>query len=340
MNPFFSIIIPVYNVSVYLRECLNSVLAQTFTDWEAICIDDGSTDDSGNILDEYADKYKQIRVIHQKNSGVGAARNKALDNARGDWICFLDADDVWHKDLLKIIKQGIKNYKDAQLFRFNYKEINEVGYLDYDISNLNKYFKKMDISIEISMNDFYSYYFFCYVYRRDVIGIRRFPRYIRGEDRCFLNDIQLNVVNSIYVTDIPLYGYRKRHGSAMNSTPSRQVLCDEMDHRLDTMEMIDSNRKKVVYTSNGWLEKYFTIRFYQIVKLQRRDRKEIVWEWRKRLCHLRRMKYLSHYGRFVAVTCSLIHLWAWDTLVCYVIPRLCDGGSPLRWLKKKLINVR
>ena len=89
----FSIIIPVYNSAPYLRECLNSVLAQTFTDWEAICVDDGSTDGSGVILDEYAAKDKRFRVIHQKNAGVSAARNAALDVTQGEWIWFVDSDD-------------------------------------------------------------------------------------------------------------------------------------------------------------------------------------------------------------------------------------------------------
>ena len=98
--PYFSIIIPVYNVAPYLRECLDSVLAQTFTDWEAICVDDGSTDGSGEILDEYAAKDKRFRVIHQKNAGVSAARNVALDETRGEWLEFIDADDSIVPDAL------------------------------------------------------------------------------------------------------------------------------------------------------------------------------------------------------------------------------------------------
>lgn len=92
--PFFSIIIPVYNVAPYLRECLDSVLAQTFTDWEAICIDDGSTDGSGAILDEYAARDSRFRIIHQPNAGVSVARNKGLDVAKGEWIWFVDSDDM------------------------------------------------------------------------------------------------------------------------------------------------------------------------------------------------------------------------------------------------------
>lgn len=93
MSPFFSIIIPVYNVEAYLCECLDSVLAQTFTDWEAICVDDGSTDGSGTILDEYAAKDNRFIVVHQENAGTHETRITALEMVRGDWVTFLDADD-------------------------------------------------------------------------------------------------------------------------------------------------------------------------------------------------------------------------------------------------------
>ena len=83
MKPFFSVIIPVYNVAPYLRECLDSVLKQTFTDWEAICVDDGSTDESGAILDEYAAKDKRFRVIHQANAGVSAPSKRHNSLRRG-----------------------------------------------------------------------------------------------------------------------------------------------------------------------------------------------------------------------------------------------------------------
>ena len=92
--PRFSIVIPVCDVAPYLRECLDSVLAQTFADWEAVCVDDGSTDGSGAILDEYASMDERFRVVHQANAGVGAARNRGLDMARGDYVAFLDGDDA------------------------------------------------------------------------------------------------------------------------------------------------------------------------------------------------------------------------------------------------------
>jgi len=100
MSPFFSIIIPVYNVAPYLRECLDSVLAQTFTDWEAICVDDGSTDGSGAILDEYAAKEPRIKVIHPKNAGVGAARFMLSRRFRDIFRPFLKRLVVYVRDRL------------------------------------------------------------------------------------------------------------------------------------------------------------------------------------------------------------------------------------------------
>ena len=117
MTPFFSIIIPVYNVAPYLRECLDSVLAQTFTDWEAICVDDGSTDDSGAILDEYVARDKRFRVIHQKNAGVSAARNRALQVALGEWITFLDGDDRFEVGRLAALYGVVLGHGDVDWIR-------------------------------------------------------------------------------------------------------------------------------------------------------------------------------------------------------------------------------
>lgn len=91
--PQISIIVPVYKVEQYLHKCLDSILAQTFTDWECILIDDGGPDNSGAICDEYAEKDSRFRVIHQENKGSAGARNVGLDVAKGEWIAFVDSDD-------------------------------------------------------------------------------------------------------------------------------------------------------------------------------------------------------------------------------------------------------
>lgn len=92
-NPKVSIIVPVYNVEQYLPRCIDSILTQTFTDFELLLIDDGSHDKSGKICDEYAEKDSRIRVFHKENGGVSSARNIGLYNAQGEWIAFIDSDD-------------------------------------------------------------------------------------------------------------------------------------------------------------------------------------------------------------------------------------------------------
>ena len=103
--PAISIIVPVYNTEKYLHRCIDSILAQTFTDFELILVDDGSRDGSGTICDEYAERDARIRVLHQKNSGVSAARNAALKIASGEYVLFCDSDDFvaanWARSLKK-----------------------------------------------------------------------------------------------------------------------------------------------------------------------------------------------------------------------------------------------
>ena len=96
-----SCIIPVYNTEKYLHRCIESVLAQTYKDFELLLIDDGSTDSSGTICDEYAAKDARVRVFHKENGGVSSARNLGLDNAQGEWITFVDSDDWISKDYLE-----------------------------------------------------------------------------------------------------------------------------------------------------------------------------------------------------------------------------------------------
>lgn len=99
-SPKISVIVPVYNTEKYLRRCVDSILAQTFTDFELLLIDDGSTDTSGAICDEYASADSRVRVFHKPNGGVSSARNLGLDNAQGEWIAFADSDDYVEHDWL------------------------------------------------------------------------------------------------------------------------------------------------------------------------------------------------------------------------------------------------
>lgn len=92
-HPQISIIVPVYNAGRFLDKCVTSILSQSFSDFELLLVDDGSKDDSGVLCDLYAQKDARVKVFHKENGGVSSARNLGLDNAKGEWIAFVDSDD-------------------------------------------------------------------------------------------------------------------------------------------------------------------------------------------------------------------------------------------------------
>jgi glycosyltransferase involved in cell wall biosynthesis len=110
MTPKVSIIIPVYNTEAYLERALTSVLSQTYRDFEAICVNDGSTDNSLAILESYAQKDSRIKIISQDNQGLSMARNNGLKEAQGEYVYFFDSDDALHPQMLEITVSKIIEY--------------------------------------------------------------------------------------------------------------------------------------------------------------------------------------------------------------------------------------
>lgn len=106
-----SVIVPVFNAEKYLTRCVNSILKQTFSDFELILIDDGSRDNSSEICDSYAEKDERVCVIHQSNRGQAAARNYGVSKAKGEWIVFVDADDIIHPQMLEFLYCAVKEHK-------------------------------------------------------------------------------------------------------------------------------------------------------------------------------------------------------------------------------------
>ena len=125
----FSIIVPIYNREAYLRRCLDSVIKQTYSDWELILVDDGSSDFSPMICDEYKDKHpEKIHVFRQENSGVLAARRMGLRHVKGDYLCFLDSDDYWDPTFLEEMDSFQKTY-DPDIVVFGYRKVGPQGEL-------------------------------------------------------------------------------------------------------------------------------------------------------------------------------------------------------------------
>lgn len=212
MMPFISIIIPVYNTEKYLRRCIDSVISQTYKDWELILVDDGSTDESGKICDEYAEKDERIIVFHKTNGGVSSARNVGLDNANGEWVSFVDADDWIEADYVEIIN-NIGNNPDIVFFPMNFryengevlakipKTVNAEGRDNVEKIIYNLKYGAIDDVFGWTVVKFF---------KKSIVDEYhiRFDENIRlREDEMFTMDY-CRYINSIMVLDKVLYNYR------------------------------------------------------------------------------------------------------------------------------------
>lgn len=211
--PTISVIVPIYKVEQYLRPCIDSILTQTFTDFELLLIDDGSPDYSGKICDEYAKKDLRIKVFHKENGGVSSARNLGIEQSKGEWICFIDADDLIKKDLfstayniisLKNIDlyifgcNSLKNEAEAELF--SYKE----GYYD-----INTFWKEQ----------YHHLASWGYLFKKDIINTVHLnfnTQLTMSEDRVFMAKY-FSHCNAIYSTSQNYYLYRLTESSACGS---------------------------------------------------------------------------------------------------------------------------
>ena len=217
MNPVFSVIIPVYNTAPFLRECLDSMRTQTFTDWECVCVDDGSTDGCGAILDEYAAKDSRFRVIHQPNQGESSARNRALAEIAGTWFTFVDSDDAIVPDALDCFRRALaESDADALLC---YPEDRFLGIEDYRTAPPGyKLLARNQAPVEMLAGQFSAHgYTVSKTYRTALFKTVRFPVGVRmTEDTRFWADA-LCVPAHWAVIDKTYYAYRP-HPSAVTST--------------------------------------------------------------------------------------------------------------------------
>lgn len=212
---YFSVIVPVYNVAEYLREALDSVVNQTESDWECVCVDDGSTDGSGIILDEYATKDSRFRVFHQRNSGVSAARNVALSNITGEWICFLDSDDALHPRLFEKLKKYTIVSDEIDIVSYHQK-CGKNNVLDVqnraDEPRIATFDLRKNIPLTMANSGICEN-----IYRWRQAPDIRFQSYPIGEDKLFLAE-WICRSRKVVFTNIEGYWYRTRQGSASNSS--------------------------------------------------------------------------------------------------------------------------
>lgn len=243
MSTKFSIIIPCYNVASWVRAALDSVLAQTYGDYEAICVDDGSKDETGGILDEYAAIDSRIKVIHQENRGEGGARSAGLKVARGEWLVYLDADDVWHPKFLESMVEGMQLCPDAQIVKvksISFEDGEEPEWIESEKSS----YKILDYSNDLT-SEVYNEGIWCWAYLRSAVGDIMFDKgFVVGEDRAYVGAVIARTTKSITL-DVPRYGYRQRSSSAAHAKLSARKLSDEIRWRKYQAELWCQESRKM-----------------------------------------------------------------------------------------------
>ena len=219
--PEISVIVPVYNTKTYLSRCIDSILNQSFTDFELLLVDDGSTDGSGAICDSYTEKDNRIRAFHKENCGVSSARNLGIENASGEWVYFADSDDELMPDGLQTLVDGISD--DVDVVMGGYVDVDERGNEFCQASDFRSY----RLSKKQSVNTMYSGYGLCYFYlgyvslrllRRSLI--QRYALHFDTEiaikeDTLFMMQYVCRSNGITQYTTKPVYRYFQRPDSAM-----------------------------------------------------------------------------------------------------------------------------
>lgn len=209
--PSISVIVPIYRVEDYLTRCLDSILSQTFSDFELILVDDGSPDHCGVICDKYSEKDSRIKVIHKENGGLSDARNKGIDIAEGDYISFVDSDDWIHPQYLELLLKANKDNQTAisicdfrKTDRFEKSEF--IGSTDIEIKEIRSFFKEKNVQAITAWGA---------LYRKELFFGIRYPIGRIHEDEFTTYKLLFQTDYISYVNE-KLYFYFDTPGSIMN----------------------------------------------------------------------------------------------------------------------------
>ena len=212
MLPLISVIVPIYNVEKYLKKCVDSIIAQTYSNLEIILVDDGSPDSCGAICDEYAEKDSRIKVVHKENGGLSSARNAGLDIATGEYIGFVDSDDYIASNMYENLFLALYGAERA-ISNCMYVRVTESGdiypsvvpHTEYEIFSSEKFLEELllhvgDVSVCTKL------------FLRDVIGELRFAEGVLNEDLLFMVEIIEKIDDVRFVGKVG-YHYYIREGS-------------------------------------------------------------------------------------------------------------------------------
>ena len=221
-----SVIIPVYNVEKYISQCLDSVCNQTYSDLEIVLVDDGSTDDSGEICDKYACQDKRIHVIHQENSGAAAAKNAGLQVASGEYISFVDSDDFLEPNAYRYMIQVMQT-QGADIVQCSYRDVFKDHTKEHVLKNMT--LNQIDF-LALFTEDWTCALLWDKLYKRSLFEGVSFETGHKIDDEYFTYRGIMNAKKIVRDSQI-VYNYRKRASSVMYSPASVQrIIADRIDY--------------------------------------------------------------------------------------------------------------
>lgn len=258
----FSIIIPAYNVAQYIEECIESILNQDYDNYEIIVVDDGATDETPKILDEIASKSEKVRVIHQKNGGLSAARNSGIEAASGDYILFLDGDDFWSEKsfLTEVNKKINEKNVDVVIYSYSYYYPDKIIKKSLNLKDITGETEKNYINLV--KNELITAPAWNKCVKRNLFadGLLNFQVGVLSEDCLWCANL-LKSIATYSVLDNSQYMYRQnRAGSITNVIKEKNVL--------DILKSISiglANKEEYSVEKQEALNIYFTISYISIL---------------------------------------------------------------------------
>ncbi|MCR5183913.1 MAG: glycosyltransferase [Opitutales bacterium] len=306
-SPTISVIVPVYKVEKYLRACVDSILAQTFEDFEVILVDDGSPDKSGEICDEYRSRDARVRVIHKANGGVSAARNDGVDAARGEWIMFVDSDDMIAPYALETLFSHVE--ADVDL-------VEGARYISYDRDFEFKQNENPNIIVGTGLvfakmcGTIWCIGPICKIIRKCLFKESRaliLPKWIvYGEDQLANLQLAKKICKAVYV-DQYIYLYFKNSASATGKFIYKtNYFLDVLDFLNGLLKVSDFYIDRVIwrnYARTALSNMFFNCsdfnpkdsRFLKFCeKLREENKKEILPSWMRLVLHILRLPSFLH----------------------------------------------
>lgn len=276
-----SVIVPVYKVEKYIRDCIECIIGQTYTNWELLLIDDGSPDGSGAICDEYAAKDSRIKVIHKKNAGVAAARNTALESVSGEFVTFLDSDDVIPQNTLQLYIDQFCLSPDIDMVIGGFEKFYTVqGRTDVHICSIPSVEREQS-KILRKLNDNC-----CWneCIRTSLIGSLRFQKEIRwNEDHLFNYDCITRTRAISFIADV-VYRYYVRDVVSLSNVKDPFVVIDTcakvFDYRMQMLENSNDVEVRLMIEYNYTEMFHFAVKLLNTIEFRKR-----VDEFKKNIPH-------------------------------------------------------